>query len=95
MAEKFDLTTPIVPTSRTFYRIARLTFDWDNQAIRIDLVGSDGTVVGAAYDGALAVSLMTTLNSANMSTISLHKRVLQKLLADGFLPAGTVSGTPS
>lgn len=95
MAEQLDFTTPIVPASRTFYRVQRVTFDWTAAAIRIDLFGSDGTIVSAAYDGALATSLMTTLNSANLSTVSLHKRILQRLQADGFIPAGTVNGVPA
>ena len=95
MAEILTLTTPIAQPSRTTYRVQRLTLDWDAAAIRIDLLGSDGVVVNASYDGAVALALMTTLNSANMSTTSLHKRILQKLQTDGILPAGTVSGTPS
>ncbi len=46
------------------------------------------------YDGATATSLMVALNKANLSTSSLHKRVLQQLVADGKLTVGTVTGTP-
>lgn len=95
MAEQLDLTTPIAQPSRTFYRVQRVTLDWAAAAIRIDLLGSDGDVVQASYDGAIATSLMTTLNSANLATTSLHKRILLRLQADGFIPAGTVSGVPS
>ena len=95
MAEQLDLTSPIVPPSRTFYRISSLHLDWDTQRIRVVVRGSEEFIVTAEYAGATAVSLMSTLNTANLSINSLHKRVLQRLVADGFLPAGTVTGTPS
>jgi hypothetical protein len=95
MAEQLDLTTPIVPASRTTYTITRLILDWQASVILVYLRGSDSVEVFAEYTGATASALMTTLNSANLSTISLYKRVLQKLVTDGKLPAGTVSGTPS
>lgn len=94
MAEQLDLTTAIVPATRTNYKVQALYLDWAAQVIRIDLLGSDGVAAGALYTGTEAVNLMTTLNTANLSIQSLHKRILNKLVTDGKLPAGTVSGTP-
>lgn len=91
--EQLDLTTPIVVAARTSYTIHVLTLDWANQVIRVVLVGSDGADVVAEYKEAQAVAIMTTLNTANLSVKSLYRRVLEKLVADGKLPAGTVSGT--
>ncbi len=95
MSEQLDLTAPIVPPSRTTYAIKSLVLDWNAQVIQVRLMGSDGVEVLAEYGGTTAVSLMTVLNTANLSILSLHKRILQKLVTDGKLPAGTVSGTPS
>ena len=95
MPEQLDLTTAIVPTTRTTYRIARISFDWDNQLIRGDVVGSDTVIVGFSYDGSTAVTLMTTLNKIDLSVKSLQRRVLEKLVTDGKLPAGAVSGSPA
>lgn len=92
--ELLDLTAPIVPPTRTTYRLSGLILDWDAAYILARVTGSDGVEVRAEYTGATAASLMTTLNTANLSVTSLYKRVLQKLVTDGKLPAGTVSGSP-
>jgi len=63
--------------------------------IVVGLLGSDGATFQVTYTGAAAVALMTALNVANLSVKSLHQRVLEKLALDGFVPAGTVTGTPS
>lgn len=95
MAEILDLAVAIVPPSRTTYRLSGLMLDWDAAYILVRVTGSDGVEVRAEYSGATATALMTTLNTANLSANSLYKRVLNKLVTDGKLPAGTVSGTPS
>lgn len=46
------------------------------------------------YDGEAALAMLNALETANLSTNSLHKRVLQKLRNDNRLPAGAVSGVP-
>ena len=94
MSERLDLTVPIVSVSRTTYRIVRLVLDWEAPRIQIILRGSDGIEVYTGYSDDQAVGLMTILNTVNLSVVSLHKRVLQRLVLDGKLPAGSVSGTP-
>jgi hypothetical protein len=93
MAEILTLTTPIA-TSRTTYIINSLYLDWQTSAIVVRLVGSDGVELQFSYGGNEAIALMTILNTSNLTTTSLYKRVLQKLQADGKLPAGTITGTP-
>ncbi len=95
MSEQLDLTTPITPPMRTSYAFSRLVLDLDSQVIQAVVKGTDGVEVRAEWTGSTAVSLMTILNSANLSTTSLVKRVLQKMVTDGKLPAGSVSGIPS
>lgn len=94
MAEQLDLTAAIVPPTRTSYHLASLLLDWDAAYILARVIGSDGLEIRCEYTGATATALMTTLNTANLSVTSLYKRVLQKLVTDGKLPAGTVSGSP-
>lgn len=94
MAEQLDLTTPIAKPSVAAYTIASLFLDWLGSRIVISIIGSDGTGFVAEYSGAAAVTLMTALNSANLSVKSLYRRILEKLVLDGKLPAGSVSGTP-
>ena len=94
MAELLTLDTPIVPPTRTTYKVTLLVLDWLAKVIQIRLRGSDGVEVYAEYSGDAATALMTILNSANLSVKSLQRRILEKLAADGKLPAGTVSGTP-
>jgi len=50
--------------------------------------------VAVRYLDADAVNLMNALNTADLRNNSLRRRVLNKLLADGYLGSGTISGTP-
>ena len=95
MAESLTLTNPeVVPeVSNTFYRVGYLLLDWDQARIVVHLRGQNLERKEFRYEGSEATTLMTILNTANLSTTSLHKRVLNKLIADGKI-AGTVTGTP-
>jgi hypothetical protein len=94
MPETLTLTTPIVPPTRSGYTFVRLVIDLDAQVIQAVVRGTDGVDVQGEWSGATAVALMTALNTANLTTNSLVKRVFTKLTQDGKLPAGTVAGTP-
>jgi len=89
--EQIDLTAAETCTN---YRVANLFLDWDGQMITVCLrCTATGRVQTFTYTGTEARNMMITLNKANLSTNSLHKRVLDKLIADGKI-AGTVTGTP-
>ena len=89
--EDLTLTAPIsVPT----YRVSKIIFDWTNARIVISVFDPVGDLVKCVYTGSTATTLMTQLNTINLSTSSLHKRVLERLVTDGKLPAGTVTGSP-
>ena len=89
--EALTLTTPISISS---YTIQYILFDWEHAKIIVVLKDQTGIESKYQYDGAPATALMVALNKANLSTSSLHKRVLQQLVADGKLTGGTVTGTP-
>lgn len=95
MAEIVQLTTPeITPQiTTTDYRVFYLLLDWERASIVIHLRGTNGERKEARYDGAEATTLMVGLNKANLTIKSLHRRILERLIADGKL-SGTVSGSP-
>lgn len=91
--EKIILITPFSPVpSVSELSISKLILDWDGKQIFIILRKNDA-LKEILYGGDQAVNLMTVLNKANLSTKSLHKRILEQLVIDGHL-AGTISGTP-
>lgn len=93
MAEQITLAVPETKPVNTSYRVSRLVLDWDGRQIVVQLRGTNGEDKSHHYNGAVALALMNQLNTANLSTNSLHKRVLQRLTADGVV-SGTLSGTP-
>lgn len=104
MAEALVLTTPEVrpAVSTTDYRVVYLGLDWEGKQIVIRLRGTNGESRSFTYGGRLAatpearadaLAMMVALNTANLSTRSLQRRILERLVADGKL-TGTVSGTP-
>lgn len=51
-------------------------------------------LVQRTYDGSDASTIINALNTANLTNNSLRKRILNRLIADGVLPAVTVQGAP-
>lgn len=96
--EQVDLTTPeIYPPpgpATNYWRVDDLRLIWSAKLIKIELLGQNGERKKFAYDEAAgAVTLMTFLNTANLSIKSLHRRIMERLISDGKL-SGTISGTP-
>jgi hypothetical protein len=102
MAEYLELTnpkvTPEVVTSK--YRVIGLILNWLPAPapvavcfVQVKLQDEHGAPFEHRYDGQVAIDLIKWLNTANFSTNSMHKRILQKLSTDGVLP-GTVAGAP-
>ncbi len=92
--ETHTLTSAITRSSITAYRIRFLNLNWDGAAIEIGYTDNIGSPLTYWYRGAEATALMIALNKANLSTKSLHRRVLEQLATDGVFGAGTISGTP-
>ncbi len=89
--EILAITSP--PPQQTTWRVNEVYFNWDAQSIQIGLKGTNGEAKHHAYGGATATALLVSLNKANLSTTSLHKRIINQLVGDGVI-AGTVSGSP-
>lgn len=61
--------------------------------VTIRVVDNHGVDSTFQYVGAEAADMIKWMNTANFSTHSMHKRLLQRLSKDGYLP-GTVTGAP-
>lgn len=105
MAELVTLTAPVTKPNQTTIRIERIVLDIEQKAILIQWLGNNNEAGSASYPtpailnplGALQPTgavLLNQLNTLNMSTTSLVKRVLQRLQTDGYLAAGTIAGSP-
>lgn len=110
MAEALNLAAPDqAKPGTTKYQVKKLVFDrgirWDaatsalvadptSSEIQIVLIGEGGITREFWYTGVTADNLMKTLNNANNSTKSMHRRTLEKLNADGLLNGTTFSGSP-
>ena len=75
-------------------QVQKLVLDWAGANIKVFVKDTQGDVIRVNYFGPTATSMMTTLNKADLTSNSLHKRVLNTLAGDGKLPAGTVTGSP-
>lgn len=93
--EQIDLLAPDQVQAGTLtYSIAQIVLDQEHGRIVIRLVGGDGERKEVVFgDADNARSMLRALNKVNLSTKSLHRRIMEKLLADGHL-AGTISGVP-
>lgn len=92
MADEIALTVPAgAVTGSTRVQIAVLVLDVENSLIHIELKGENGLRFVHKYSGAPAATMMTQLNTANLSTRSLQKRILDRLVADGAY-TGTITG---
>jgi len=103
--EELELTEPDVKPEEVIssYRVVRLLLDWkaipapgespEHGLVVVTLESNLGTLLSHEYHGTDATDLMKWMNTANFSTTSMHKRILQKLSSEGVIP-GTVTGTP-
>lgn len=102
MSESITLTTPITKPSQTGIVIDRLTIDVTAKSVTIQWLGNNNEIGSAVYPTPAPVGslqptgavIITTLNTANLTTNSLVKRILQRLQTDGYIGAGNVIGTP-
>jgi hypothetical protein len=105
LAEELTLTTPVVKTA-TKFRIISILMRTEVPPVipgagtppktgqmTIELVDDNDKPYTHQYYGDEALNYIKYINTANFTTKSMHRRLLEKLSTDGVLP-GTVSGTP-
>jgi hypothetical protein len=104
--EELVLTDPIVipGTTSAKYRVVSLTLNHEAimlaggepmppGLVLIDVRDNNNVLSHYRYEGQVAQDYIKFLNTANFTVKSMHKRILEKLSADGYLP-GTVEGVP-
>jgi hypothetical protein len=100
--EQVDLTTPVAKPVQTSWRIDRIQFNLLDtpKSVVIQLLGTNGETQSVVYgatpgsvSGRTGATLLNLINNCNCTTNSMAKRLLQLLQQDGYLAAGTISGT--
>jgi hypothetical protein len=90
--ERVDVGTPIVKTITT-WRVNVFSVKPEQDTIFIQVIANTGETRDKSYTGPVGRTLISGLNTANLTTRSLYQRILDRLIADGVI-AGTVAGTP-
>ena len=94
MAETIALTTPIVRNT-TAWRVNRFHMNPVDSTMYVELGDVNGSeTFSNTYHGADAIAKMTALNKANLTVKSMHRRILEQMIADFPQLAGTIAGTP-
>lgn len=99
--EELDLTTPVVTPPIDKFHVVTLLLDMESQVlpgtipglVAISLKDNNNRLFNYRYEGQIAIDMIKFLNTANLTTKSMHKRILERLSNDGVLP-GSVVGTP-
>lgn len=95
--EELVLTDPVVVPEKVTNKYHVISFLMDVVAldglVQIVLRDNNNELSNYSYQGAAATAMIKQLNTANLTTKSMHKRILEKLSNDGLLP-GTVTGVP-
>ncbi len=97
--EQIDLTTvkQVVQgssiVSTTYFKVTAIMFDWDSLTLIIRLRGANGVSQSESYTGVNATTFIQALNKATFTVKSMHRQIIERLVADGRL-AGTISGLP-
>lgn len=103
MAERIDLTTP---ASTTQWRVRSLlmerglfptsaggiSLNTAESLIQVGLIGDGGRTLTHTWKGGPADADIVALNKLNLTTNTLNKRILDKLISDGVI-VGTTAGS--
>lgn len=103
--ELVTLTAPLTKPNQTTIKIERLIIDVVAKSITVQWLGNNNEAGSATYSTPVptdhptqptGAALLTTLNKLNLSGVnpSLVARILARLQSDGYIPAGSISGTP-
>ena len=88
MPQKIRLTVPVED-----YEVSALNLRFLDGLIEIEMTNTNGDRLIHLIQNPQATVLMRALNKADLSTNSLQKRIMERLVTDGVL-TGTISGTP-
>lgn len=93
MAEQLVLTGPETTPPVFEYQIHILSLDRTLGRVVISVKGNNGSLKTFKYEGNQGANMIKAINKGNFTVNSLHKQMLEKLVADGYL-SGTVTGQP-
>jgi hypothetical protein len=92
MSEIYNFTTPV---SRTTAKLYSLEFNLEVPYITARFRANTNEDIVATWTGSVAMSLLSNINTFNFSAgTSFIKKVYQRAAQDGFIAAGSISGTP-
>lgn len=94
MPETLTFATPVTAPSKLTAKLIRLDLQAELQYVLIQARANTGEVVEWEERGAAATTLLSQLNTANLTLKSLQRRALEYLATKRPELAGTVSGTP-
>jgi hypothetical protein len=98
MAEELTLTSAFVYPQKTTtgYKVARLDLNPEQQRFLLIVKGTQGERIEAIRTGAVAMTLMNQLRTANGTIKSLDKRAIEWLQTqpEGLTLVGTITGSP-
>lgn len=104
--ELVTLTAPVTKPNQTTIKLDGLSIDMSpSKTITVRWLGNNNEPGIAIYSTPVptdhptqptGAALLTTLNKINLSGVnpSLVARILARLQSDGYIPAGSISGTP-
>lgn len=96
MAESLTLTSPTVINKQiTGYRISKIELDWDAERILIRFTAHEdpNDTRQLLIEGSEALTMMRALNTADLRTNSLQRRIFNQAIIRGVF-AGAITGTP-
>lgn len=98
MAETYTTSAPVGAVAGvSVFRVSLLVLDLFERRVKVHVREWDGTnysgqVISLGYEGQEAYDLIVALNKVNLSTTSLQRRVINRLVTDGKLPPGVAGG---
>ena len=93
--QKIILNTPVmVENGATELVIKSVTLNWQHPSIEIHLgePGNNGIDYPTiTYKNGEALTMLNQMNTMNYASNSFCKKILQKLITDGYIPTGTIT----
>lgn len=88
------LTNPETAPANTSLRVVFVGLDYENGIIRARIRFDSGVARSYEERDTDTQQAIRQLNTVNLSTKSLEQRLIERWIAKGILPAGTLSGAP-
>lgn len=101
--ERIALTAPaFVDAGAGHIKVVFLQYDWDNASVIVGVRATDANAIPLPtrqrvdfnYSGNQASNILRIINTNNFSTVSMHRRILNRLTSDGHISGGVIAGTP-